>query len=75
MTEPTKPMVRYRVNVSSSVKGVKTFDCTVELVDEWDGESLDWLQREVLEECERLVAGLDARCPAGNGNGNGTAGG
>ncbi len=47
---------RYRVNISTSVKGVKTFDCTVDLLN----ASMD----EVLAESDKLVAELDKRYPA-----------
>jgi len=47
---------RYRVNVSTSVKGIKTYDCTVDMT----GVS----QEEVLRESDKLVAELDKRYPA-----------
>ena len=47
---------RYRVNVSTSVKGIKTYDCTVDFTN----ETMD----EVLEESDRLVKELDKRYPA-----------
>lgn len=51
--------VRYRVNVSTSVKGVKTWDATVEV----DGDS-EWATRtEVLMRSDLLVASLDQRYP------------
>lgn len=46
---------RYRINVSTSVKGVKTFDCTVDL--------LGFTMEEILAESDKLVAALDARYP------------
>ena len=46
---------RYRVNVSTSVKGVKTYDCTVDFT----GEDMDL----VLTESDKLVAALDKRYP------------
>ena len=46
---------RYRVNVSISVKGIKTYDCTVDI----QGASMD----EVLTESDKLVAELDKRYP------------
>lgn len=46
---------RYRVNVSTSVKGIKTYDCTVDIT----GGTM----AEVLEESDKLVAELDQRYP------------
>ncbi len=46
---------RYRVNVSISVKGIKTYDCTVDI----EGGSM----YEVLEDSDALVAELDKRYP------------
>lgn len=48
--------LRYRVNVSISVKGQKTWDCTC------DGENLT--MDEVLAESDKLVAELEKRYPA-----------
>ena len=53
--EQTKSL-RYRVNVSISVKGVKTFECTV------DAEN--FTMDEVLTESDRLVSELTNRYPA-----------
>lgn len=55
---------RYRVNVGTSVKGIKTFDCTVEIT----GNPTDPLQQlaiqeAVLKESDALVAELDKRYP------------
>ncbi len=47
---------RYRVNVSTSVKGQKTYDCTVEC----NGMTME----EILAESDKLVAELDKRYPA-----------
>jgi len=47
--------LRYRVNVSTSVKGVKTWDCTV------DGEGYGMYQ--VLQESDSLVRELEKRYP------------
>ena len=47
--------LRYRVNVSTSVKGIKTFDCTV------DGENYE--MDEVLEKSDELVKKLEQRYP------------
>ena len=61
---------RYRVNVGTSVKGVKTFDCTVEVTGQVSipGEepptTPDNLKRIALEESDALVAELDKRYPA-----------
>jgi len=46
---------RVRIEVSTSVKGVKTFSCTVEMLDTEAGE--------VLTESDRLVKELDERYP------------
>ena len=54
MTEVTTSK-RYRINVSTSVKGVKTYDCTVDI------EGAD--MAEVLAESDKLVAALDTRYP------------
>lgn len=47
---------RYRVNVSTSVKGIKTYDCTVDM----EGASME----EVLRASDELVEELDHRYPA-----------
>ena len=47
--------VRYRVNVSTSVKGIMTFDCTVDM--------LGFEMSEVLAESDKLVAELQQRYP------------
>ena len=54
MTEIEKSL-RHRVNVTTSVKGVKTWDCTV------DGTG--YTQEQVLEASDRLVAQLEQRYP------------
>ena len=46
---------RTRVEVSTSVKGIKTYSCTVEM--------LDTEQEEVLAESDKLIAELDMRYP------------
>ena len=46
---------RYRINIATSTKGVKTYDCTVDI----EGVSMD----EVIAESDKLVALLDARYP------------
>lgn len=48
--------LRYRVNVSTSVKGIKTWDCTV------DGTG--YTKQEVLKESDELVSELEKRYPA-----------
>jgi hypothetical protein len=48
--------IRYRIAISTSVKGIKTFDCTV------DGE---FEMAEILKRSDELVKELDARYPAG----------
>ncbi len=50
---------RYRINISTSVKGVKTYDCTVDM----EGATMD----EVLAESDKLVEALDKRYPAPQG--------
>ena len=50
---------RYRVNVSTSVKGIKTFDCTVDM--------LNAPMKEVLTESDKLVEELTKRYPAVGG--------
>lgn len=47
--------IRYRVNVSVSTKGQKTWDCTC------DGENM--AMDEVLAESDKLVAELEKRYP------------
>jgi len=49
--------VRYRIAISTSVKGIKTYDCTV------DAEGLT--QEEVLKRSDDLVKELDSRYPPG----------
>lgn len=48
---------RIRIEVSTSVKGVKTYSCTCEM--------LDTTQEEVLAESDALVVALDKRYPPG----------
>ena len=47
--------LRYRVNVSTSVKGVKTWDCTV--------DGLNWEMDDILIHSDALVEELDKRYP------------
>ena len=56
MTMIEQPKQRLRINVSTSTKGVHTFEVTVEMVDA--------TAEEVLAESDRLVAALDRRYPA-----------
>ena len=49
---------RIRINVSTSVKGIKTYDCTVET---HEGIAV------ALRMSDALVAQLDERYPAGGG--------
>ncbi len=46
---------RYRVNISTSVKGIKTYDCTVDMTES--------TMEEVLSESDKLVKELDRRYP------------
>ena len=48
--------LRYRVNISTSVKGIKTWDCTV------DGTGFD--KAKILSESDELVEALEKRYPA-----------
>ncbi len=52
---PVEKSVRYRVNVSISTKGQKTWDCTVDM----ENASME----EVLLKSEELVRQLDHRYP------------
>lgn len=62
MTEIQIPQRRVRINVTTSVKGVKTWDATVELVDV-NNPDVD-LVDDTLAESNRLVGLLDALYPA-----------
>jgi len=54
------PKYRTRVNVSTSVKGIKTWDCTVEEI----SDNIPATQRDiVLSASDALVAALDKRYP------------
>lgn len=48
--------LRYRVNVSTSVKGIQTWDCTV--------DATGFTMEETLEQSDTLVAELERRYPA-----------
>ncbi len=50
-----KRSLRYRINVSTSVKGVKTWDCTVD----GEGYSLE----EILDKSNELVLKLEQKYP------------
>jgi len=54
---PSSATKRYRVNVSTSVKGIKTYDATVEL------SGPEATLEQVLQESDRLIAELDFRYP------------
>lgn len=54
--------VRYRINVSTSVKGHKTYDCTVDATENIDRD--EGFMESVLERSDALVAALDAKYPA-----------
>ena len=49
---------RYRINISTTSKGVKSFDCTVEIYG--DEVTIE----EALSESDRLVTELDRKYPA-----------
>ena len=57
MTTTVEVKIRYRIAVSTSVKGVKTYDTTI------DAEGLT--QEEVLKRSDDLVKELGARYPPG----------
>ena len=48
--------IRYRINISTSVKGIKTFECTVDMT--------GYDMANVLEASDLLVRRLDERYPA-----------
>lgn len=52
---PEEKQLRFRVNVSTSTRGVKTWDCTV--------EGTNFPQDEVLHLSDQLVAKLEKRYP------------
>jgi len=56
--EINKTQDRIRINVSTSVKGIKTYDCTVEVHGNMD---------RALSMSDMLIAELDKRYPAGGG--------
>ena len=57
MTTTVEVKSRYRIAVSTSVKGVKTYDVTV------DAEGLK--MQETLARSDELIKDMDARYPAG----------
>ncbi len=59
MIETPIPQKRIRVNVSTSVKGIKTWEATLEITSDL---GLTW--QSVVEEHQALVAALDAKYPA-----------
>lgn len=48
--------IRYRINISTSVKGVKTYECTV------DAENYE--MSDVIRKSDELVAILDKKYPS-----------
>lgn len=54
--EQLNTSLRYRISVSTTSKGVKSFDCTVE------GEG--YTMQQILEKSAALVKELEARYPA-----------
>ena len=62
---------RYRINVSTSLKGVKTYDCTVDItrsLGELEGGDFlnEALRDEILAESDKLVEILDKKYPSIN---------
>ena len=55
--EQNQPRTRRRINVSVSVRGVKTWDCTV--------DSDELLLPAIIAESDQMVALLSARYPEG----------
>ena len=51
----TQKSLRFRVNVSTSVKGIKTWDCTV--------DGVNYEMDEVLDRSDELVSKLEERYP------------
>ena len=66
MNEKQVPWKRVRINVSTSVKGVKTWDATVEITDDLAKGDLIV---DTLAESDRLVAALEERYPGAIGIG------
>ena len=63
--------VRVRINVGTSVKGVKTYDATVEVLghelEDMTRLHIETLSSMCLAEHDKLIAMLDKRYPAGGG--------
>ena len=57
MTTTVEVKIRHRINVSTSVKGVKTYDVTI------DAEGLT--MQETLSRSDELIKEMDARYPPG----------
>lgn len=55
MAEEIRKSIRYRVNVSTSIKGIKTWECTCDA----EGFTMD----DVLKESDKLVAELEKSYP------------
>ncbi len=53
---PVNKSMRYRVNVSTTSKGAKSFECTV--------EGTGYTEAEILERSDSLVKKLEERYPA-----------
>ncbi len=53
--------IRIRINVGTSTKGVKTYDCTVEVNDYV--MNIEEIANLVLQQSDELVAKLDQRYP------------
>jgi len=58
-TVTTERAVRYRVNVSTSVRGVKTYDATIEV----EGDAEWATQEHVLKRLDALTSALDTKYP------------
>ncbi len=54
---------RYRVNVSTTAKGIKTFDCTVEVATDEKLADPESIKNTILGESDALVKELDQRYP------------
>ena len=55
-TEAEERALRYRINVATTSKGAKSFDCTV--------EGTGFVMAEILERSDELVRQLEIRYPA-----------
>lgn len=62
--EHQPPKKRVRIEVATSTKGVHTYSCTVEIVEEATVDIPNDLCAAVLAESDWLVAELDRRYPA-----------